>query len=122
MTPPDKALDRWNGNSCKEAAASVRVIETPDQWHELWGRSIGSTPPPADFQKQFAVAVFLGAKPTGGFTVELLGLEDRANETVVRYCVNGPPNGRAVVQAFTQPYAIRLYKKTGLKVSVSRLP
>lgn len=95
----------WEGQFCSIAAPSSRIVEDRRAWEALWREAFDREAPPADFAKDFAVAVFLGARPTGGWSVEFF--EDGGR---VRWRERGPGDSFAA-QAFTQPYAIRLFPR-----------
>src|SRR5438132_14036060 len=72
--PKPAALDTAGQRSGITAMRQV-VVRDAASFAALWKEHAGpqsSTPPPAvDFKKQDVVAVFLGSKPTGGFTVKI---------------------------------------------------
>ena len=108
--PKGGAPMEWKGSFCPVEKASHRVVETSAAWEALW-KELGKPSPAADLKKHFAVAVFLGSRPTGGYSAVFEEAADEKGQTVVRYSVRGP-QGMAI-QAFTQPYAVRLYPRTG---------
>jgi hypothetical protein len=74
-----------------------------------------------DFKKHDVVAYFAGSKPTGGFSVELLGV-DRAKESgkesaTVKFRLMKPGKGSMVIQAFTSPFLIQSVEKLPAKVT-----
>lgn len=113
----DVTPNEWRGGFCAEERPSARIIESGAEWDRLWRDSIKQKSPEVDFSKHLAAAVFLGAKPTGGYGVEYLDPLSDGKELVLRYRVRSPKG--MVIQAFTQPYAVKLYRKTGLKVSLA---
>ena len=128
-TPEDKSMEaaksaaadvtpnEWRAAFCAEARPSARIIESGAEWDRLWQDSLKQPAPEVDFSKHVAAVVFLGSQPTGGYTVEFLEPLSDGVELLLRYRVRAPTG--MVIQAFTQPYAIKLYKKTGLKVSLA---
>ncbi len=113
----DVTPNEWKGSHSAETAPSARILESGAEWDRLWRDAIGQKAPAVNFSKYFAAAVFLGAQPTGGWGVEFLEPLSNGQELVLRYRVQKPKG--MVTQAFTQPYSIKLYKKSGLKVSLS---
>ena len=104
------AMMIWAGSFCPVDKPSHRVVETPEAWTALW-KELGKPAPEVDLEKHFAIAVFLGTRPTGGYGVSFDEPVDGKKETVVRYSVR-PPRGMAI-QAITQPYAVRLFPRAG---------
>ena len=113
----DVVPNEWKGSHSAETAPSARLIESGAEWDTLWRDALNQKAPAVNFSKYFAAAVFLGAQPTGGYGVEFSEPLSNGQELLLRYRVNTPKG--MVTQAFTQPYAIKLYKKGGLKASLS---
>ena len=84
-------------------------------WARLWAR-LGQAAPALDFTKYFAVAVFVGEKPTGGFTVEFLEPTVRDAGLALRYRIKEP--GGFSTQAIAQPWKVRAFARVKGKVSV----
>ncbi|MDO8757513.1 MAG: protease complex subunit PrcB family protein, partial [Elusimicrobiota bacterium] len=61
----------WKGGYGGPIDAGTEVAADEDAWTRLWLR-LGSDAPPLDFNTHFAVAVFAGERPTGGYMIELL--------------------------------------------------
>ena len=101
-------------------AASLKV-ESAKEWETLWKDAFNREAPSVDFSKHFAAAVFLGLRQTGGYSVEFLEPAARADTAVIRYRTRAPGPGAFVIQAFTTPYAIRLYNKTSAPVAVDEI-
>ena len=116
----DVTPNEWRGTFCAEERPSARIIESGAEWDRLWRDAIKQKTPEADFAKVVATAVFLGSKPTGGYGVAFLEPLSDGKEIVLRYRVRSPQGGM-VIQAFTQPYAVKLYRKTGLKLSLAEV-
>jgi hypothetical protein len=49
------------------------------------------------------VSIFAGQKPTGGYSVEITGVDRVANTCVVRYRIEGPGPDAIVPQVLTYP-------------------
>ncbi|MHB2026377.1 MAG: protease complex subunit PrcB family protein [Elusimicrobiota bacterium] len=111
----DHALTEWNGSFCSVTTAENDAVDSPQAWALLW-RKIGKPAPKVDFSKVFAVAVFLGTRPTGGYAVKWEGPIEENSATVVRYQEKKPSG--MTFEALTQPYAVHLYAKTALPIHV----
>ncbi|MBI5200508.1 MAG: protease complex subunit PrcB family protein [Elusimicrobia bacterium] len=113
----DVTPNEWRGSHSAETGPSARIVESGAEWDRLWRDAVNQKAPAVNFNKYFAAAVFLGAQPTGGYGVEFIEPLSNGQELVLRYRILRPKG--MVTQAFTQPYAIKLYKKGGLKASLS---
>jgi len=108
----------WHGGNCGVSRPETRVIEDAAAWDALWSEEFAKSAPDVDFKEHFAVAVFLGLRNTGGYSVEFLPPALESGEVTLGYRVLSPAPTGFVIQAFTQPYAIQLYKKTKLPFQV----
>jgi hypothetical protein len=61
-------------------------------------------PPTVDFGKEMACLAALGEKPTGGWSVEVVGARKDGGKLLVLYAVRGPKPGEFVGQAKTNPW------------------
>lgn len=118
MTVKDVSPASWQGASCGVSKAASLKVESAEEWEKLWKEAFNREAPSVDFKKRFAVAVFLGLRQTGGYSVEFLEPQARADAAVIRYRTRGPGPSSFVIQAFTTPYAIRLYNRVPDPVAV----
>jgi hypothetical protein len=50
----------WKGNMSSQKEPFIKVVQAPDDWHELWKRAFDQPAPAVDFGKYVAACVFLG--------------------------------------------------------------
>ena len=105
----------WKGQYGGPIDSGTLVAVDAAAWTRLW-LILGQEQPPLDFTKQFAVAVFAGERPTGGYTVEFLDPVPKGPDLIVRYRVN-PPTGFST-QAVAQPWKVRAFARVKGKVYV----
>ena len=110
----DKSMET-EGSYCKISTPGHRVVETPQQWVQLW-KDLGKKAPPIDLSKQVAVAVFAGLRNTGGYAIAFEPPKIEGDAVVVRYTI-AKPKGMAIM-ALTQPYAIKMFPRNGKKFRV----
>jgi hypothetical protein len=94
------------------------VIETPIEWQALWNaHKPGAAVPEVDFTKSAVVAVFLGTRPTAGFSVKITGIKRDGNRAVVEYTESKPRADLMVAQMLTSPFhMVRVPKDIGTVV------
>jgi len=109
----------WKGQYGGPIDSGTEVAVDAGGWTRLW-LQVGQDAPALDFKKYFAVAVFAGERPTGGFTVEFLDPVPKGMDVIVRYRVN-PPTGFST-QAIAQPWKIRAFERVKGKVFVEAAP
>src|SRR3954466_2978703 len=68
--------------------ATARSVE---DWSKLWTLHAGErTRPAVDFTKEIVVAVFMGTRPTGGFSVQIVRVRQEGPALVVSYTETRP--------------------------------
>lgn len=109
----------WKGQYGGPIDPGTEVAADASAWARLW-LQLGQDAPPLDFTKYFAVAVFAGERPTGGFTVEFFDPAPKGKDVVVRYRVNAPAG--FATQAIAQPWKVRAFERVKGKVFVEAAP
>jgi hypothetical protein len=109
----------WKGQYGGPIDPGTMVAADESAWTRLW-LMVGQDAPPLDFKKYFAVAVFPGERPTGGYTIEFLDPVAKGADVIVRYRVK-EPSGFAT-QAIAQPWKVRAFERVKGKVFVEAAP
>jgi hypothetical protein len=87
--------------------ARQATARTAAEWEALWRLHGGErTRPVVDFGKEMVVAVFMGSRPTAGFSVEIVGTRVDGSALVVQYRETRPAADAFVAQVLTMPYHI----------------
>lgn len=85
--------------------ARTTTVTTPEAWETLWSEHMGadSERPEVDFAKEAVVAVFLGQKPTGGYsaTIQSVRLSDKTLQ--VTYTEKSPSPDSITTQVISYP-------------------
>lgn len=101
MTPVDEG-----GHSSIETSREV-VVRSAQEWTTLWqSHAPGRPRPDIDFAKSMIVGVFLGTRPTGGFTVGITRIAREGDTLVVTYREHSPARSDIVTQMLTAPYVL----------------
>jgi anti-sigma factor RsiW len=102
---------RWDGAYCGVVKPSLVAAVDGASWKRLWqllhANIVEKTAEPdLDFEKQAAIAVFMGTKTTGGFATRIV--EVRRDGDALRVIVRetGPQPGQMVTESLTQPYSV----------------
>ncbi len=102
----------WSGEYCSKENPSELIIGYIAQWEHLWESfSSAGTLPEIDFKKYVIAAVFLGPRPTGGYSVEFGQSYLKDNKMIIPYREHKPGAGQFVTQVFTRPYGIKVFEK-----------
>lgn len=118
-------VTEWRGQQSGAQGRAFLVARSEPEWQTLWER-VGSPPPGPLPTDRMALAIFLGARNTGGYDVmiEDVRTERRIGERdvlVVGYRERRPAPGARVSQALTSPYAVKLVERSPLPVRYQRL-
>ncbi len=83
------------------------VVRDEFGWKALWRAHAGEDPsPPVDFSTRMVVAVFMGTKPTGGYSIEVTSARRETGTIVVSYTEKTPAAGAMLAQVLTAPFHI----------------
>jgi hypothetical protein len=94
-----------------------RVVKSREQWAELWreleprtsreqGQTSPNPVPDIDFQQRVLIVAAMGARPTGGYSVEITSLVESSQRIVVTLAEQLPGPKCTTTQAVTHPIAI----------------
>lgn len=83
------------------------VARTEAEWAALWKSHAGAQPAPTvDLSTDMVLAVFLGTRPTAGFSVEIVGTRRDADALVIEYVEQRPGRDAIAAQVLTSPFHI----------------
>lgn len=105
--------------------ANHMVIDNPEEWADVWQQHASDIIPPppipeVDFTDDQVVAVFMGEKRTGGYSVEILTVETNSSEVddltslVIQVEYRQPQLGDIVQEVITHPYHIITIPQLGV--------
>jgi hypothetical protein len=117
----------WKGTVSSLGAYQTVVVRTAEDWQKLWlaHTSYIVPPPPApevNFETMMVVGIFDGAKPTAGYFVDIVGVQNTPDKVIVNYRETSPPAGQPIAQVATQPFLLRVVAKTSLPVIFQKVP
>jgi len=100
---PLRSLERGT-QSFIDVARQV-TARTAEEWTTLWKQHAPNRPMPAvDFSREMVVGVFVGSRNSAGYSVEIVGVEERQGALVVRYRETAPGRAAVTAQVVTSPY------------------
>ena len=83
------------------------IVRTEAEWEALWKlHAAPQSPPPVDFATSMVAAVFLGTRPTGGYSVAITGTRRDGDTLVVEFAERRPAPDAILTQALTSPFHI----------------
>jgi hypothetical protein len=106
-TPPAGAALRTveRGSQSNIESARQVVVRTAAEWTALWKTHNFDKPAPhVDFDSEMVVGVFMGSRPTAGYSVMITSVSERDGALVVGYSERSPRPGAMTAQVLTFPY------------------
>jgi hypothetical protein len=99
-----RTIDRGSQSNIEQARTVV--VRSADEWSTLWHAHAPDKPAPVvDFTKEMVVGVFLGSRPTAGYSVEIVGTRGQPFDTlIVQYREGTPARDMMTAQVITTPY------------------
>lgn len=117
---PMRTLDRGAESQLDESQQVA--VRTAAEWGTLWLRHAGERERPAvDFAREMVVGVFLGSRPTAGFSIEIVRAREDGQTLVVEYRETRARPGAVAAQVLTSPYHI-VAVPTNRDVRFERVP
>jgi hypothetical protein len=80
------------------------VVRTADEWRTLWTSHTTAPLPRVDFSRLMVVGVFLGIRPTAGFSVRIQAVRRTSDGAVVEYAEQTPDPDAMTAQVLTAPF------------------
>jgi hypothetical protein len=108
-------IQEWKGQYGGPGEAGSVVAADQGAWARAW-KQVGRDAPTLDFEKFVGVIVFVGEKPTGGWTVVFDEPVSKGDDLVVSYHV--PKPGGFTTQALAQPWKARAFPRPKGRVVV----
>jgi hypothetical protein len=100
-----RSIDRGLDSQIDDARQVA--VRSAMEWEKLWRLHGGARARPAvDFRKDMVVAVFLGSRPTAGYSVEIVDTRPDGASLIVQYRETRPAPGGIAAQVLTSPYHI----------------
>ncbi|MGH9158891.1 MAG: VWA domain-containing protein [Vicinamibacteraceae bacterium] len=103
------------GPSSNRTKPEQIVIRSQAEWEKVWESLPTKKPlPQVDFEKEMLVAVFLGRRSTGGYSVRVDSVRREGPGIVVAYREVAPASGAVRTQQLTTPFVVaRIVKSDG---------
>ena len=88
------------------------VVRTAADWQTLWTAHDSAAAPTVDFSRAIVVGVFLGTRPTAGFSVRITAVTAKDGGAVVEYVEGRPRPGGMTAQVLTSPFHLVTVPRT----------
>jgi hypothetical protein len=120
--PAAAPSEPWRG-AYSGGNEGTRTVSDATTWQTLW-HSINpeSSAPRLDFTRQEVVAIFLGTRPSGGYSVMIIGIASTESALTVTYRENPPAPGVPPPEGATSPYVMKAIPASSLPVRFVKAP
>jgi hypothetical protein len=109
-----RTIEKGDQSSIEDAKQVL--VRTDAEWTQLYRQHNFDKPAPKiDFSKEMIVAVFMGSRPTAGFSTAIVSATAANGALNVRYSESRPPAGGVTAQVLTFPYHIAAIPKADVK-------
>ena len=100
----------WSGQYSDKKTFRGLIITNNLAWEKLWNRLFPEmSSADIDFNRYVVVCIFLGVRPTGGYSVKFGQPYMRDNKMIIPYKEHRSEG--IVTQALTQPYRIKVFER-----------
>jgi len=120
--PSSTVVARWSGPHGGNSLPETRIIRSPAEWTALWEQIGREAPQRFDPARELAIAVFLGERRSGGYSVEITGASESAEGLFIFYLEKVPGRDQRVAQMLTSPWTVALLPATTRLVEVRKIP
>ena len=116
-----RTVDKGDQSNIDEAKQVA--IRSDAEWSTLWTRHGGERKKPAvDFSREMVVGVFMGSRPSAGYTTSIVSTVSKDGKMLVRYEEKVPAKGMMTAQIITSPYHLVTVPKMAGEVSFEKVP
>lgn len=106
----DESIQEWHAAYTGFTEAKQLVIVKKEGFEQMWRALFDGRPVPAvDFEKSVVACVFLGQRPTGGYSVEFNQPFIRKDKWVIPFWEKVPTG--FVTEALTQPCVMKVFAR-----------
>jgi hypothetical protein len=105
--PPMVPMTIDKGDQSNVDEAKQVVVRTEAAWAALWSRHAPDRKrPQVDFSSQMVVGIFMGSRPTAGYSVAIVSTIQANGVLTVRYREVVPPRDAITAQVITFPFVL----------------
>jgi hypothetical protein len=95
------------GDQSNVDSAVQALVRTDAEWAALYRKhNFDRQPPKVEFAREMVIAVFMGSRPTAGYTISIISALEVKGTMIVRYTESMPKPGSMTAQIITSPYHI----------------
>ncbi len=101
--PHTRTIEKGDQSNVDDAKQVL--VRSEAEWTKLWSQHAPDHPrPKVDFSKEMVVAVFMGSRPSAGFSTTITSATAAKGALIVRYTETKPGPSSVSAQILTFPY------------------
>lgn len=101
------------------------VIKDTQEWTNTWKDLLSNTnyqkSKNINFENKTIIAVFMGERNSGGYSIEIKNVVENGNQLIVSYIENSPSADSMVTMALTQPFHVIEIDKTDKEIVFEKI-
>lgn len=103
-----KFIELKQGTNTEIEREQQKIIKSPEEWSDLWTEMFPTEmiAPATDFSKKDIIAVFMGRRNTGGYSIKIKEVIDKEEYIEIHVEEYSPSENCFVTQVLTNPYNI----------------
>jgi len=110
---PYPILKSWASSTGGMGVDGGALFKNPEDWRDFWSRvKPGESPPPLDFTKHMAIAVFAGRTESGYLEIRIVSVVERDDFLTVGYRLDTDPAKKGP----SAPYHVVLVERSPLQI------
>ena len=94
------------------------IIDDQDSYQEFISNNKLVIPNPVDLRERTVVAIFMGYRPTSGYSIEIADVTEQDQKMFIKVNLKQPGKNCINLQVITNPYQIVSIKKTNLPIEI----
>jgi hypothetical protein len=94
------------------------IIDDQESYQEFISNNKLVIPNPVDLRERTVVAIFMGYRPTSGYSIEIADITEEDQKMLIKVNLKQPGKNCINLQVITNPYQIVSIKKTNLPIEI----
>ncbi len=78
----------WKGHVSRQKEAFIKIVETKEEWNDVWRRALEKPAPDVDFENYVVASVFLGHSAPWLYSIGFAGPRQRGERWVISYALH----------------------------------
>ncbi|HOI25065.1 MAG TPA: protease complex subunit PrcB family protein [Caldisericia bacterium] len=120
--PTDQNLSKVTvlseGSMSEVDSYQTLILDDQDSYQEFLTNNKLVIPNPIDLREHTVIAIFMGYRPTAGYSVEVVDIKEENQKMLVTANLKQPGKNCINLQVTTNPYQIVSIKKTNLPIEI----